>query len=67
MSSAKERHLYQFFWCSVSEFASIECDSMSYLQDNLRIVDPSFMSSSTLVRMQPYRLEMATRNLFYGL
>jgi cytoplasmic iron level regulating protein YaaA (DUF328/UPF0246 family) len=37
---------------------------MSYLQDNLRIVDPLYGVLRPLDRMQPYRLEMATRNLF---
>jgi cytoplasmic iron level regulating protein YaaA (DUF328/UPF0246 family) len=37
---------------------------MSYLQDNLRIVDPLYGVLRPLDRMQPYRLEMATRNLW---
>jgi cytoplasmic iron level regulating protein YaaA (DUF328/UPF0246 family) len=43
-----------------------ECDesALSYLQDNLRIVDPLYGVLRPLDRMQPYRLEMATKNLW---
>lgn len=44
----------------------MECskDSVLYMQNNLRIIDPLYGALRPLDRMQPYRLEMATRNLF---
>ena len=39
-------------------------DSVLYMQKNLRIIDPLYGALRPLDRMQAYRLEMATRNLF---
>lgn len=44
----------------------MECssDAVLYMQNNLRIIDPLYGILRPLDRMQPYRLEMATRNVF---
>jgi len=44
----------------------LECssDAVLYMQNNLRIIDPLYGILRPLDRMQPYRLEMATRNVF---
>lgn len=44
--------------------SSLDSDSMAYLQNNLRIIDPLYGVLRPLDTMQPYRLEMATRNVF---
>jgi cytoplasmic iron level regulating protein YaaA (DUF328/UPF0246 family) len=43
-----------------------ECtnDTVLYLQDNLRIIDPLYGALRPLDEIQPYRLEMATKNVF---
>lgn len=46
------------------EASSLDDKSMSYLQDNLRIIDPLYGVLRPLDMMQPYRLEMASRNVF---
>lgn len=44
--------------------SSISESAMSYLQENLRIIDPLYGVLRPLDAIQPYRLEMATRNVF---
>lgn len=44
--------------------STLSNDAMTYLQDNLRIIDPLYGLLRPLDVMQPYRLEMATRNVF---
>lgn len=44
--------------------STLEQDSMDYLQHNLRIIDPLYGVLRPLDTLQPYRLEMATRNVF---
>jgi len=39
-------------------------DAMGYLQYNLRIIDPLYGALRPLDLIQPYRLEMATKNIF---
>jgi cytoplasmic iron level regulating protein YaaA (DUF328/UPF0246 family) len=58
--------IYSFSGAAYQGLQASECDesAMSYLQENLRIVDPLYGVLRPLDRMQPYRLEMATRNLF---
>jgi cytoplasmic iron level regulating protein YaaA (DUF328/UPF0246 family) len=46
--------------------SSISESAMSYLQENLRIIDPLYGVLRPLDTIQPYRLEMATRNVFPG-
>jgi hypothetical protein len=57
--------IYAFSGAAYQGIQASECDesAMSYLQDNLRIVDPLYGVLRPLDRMQPYRLEMATRNV----
>lgn len=40
--------------------------ALQYLQDNLRIIDPVYGLLRPLDLMQPYRLEMATKNVLGG-
>jgi cytoplasmic iron level regulating protein YaaA (DUF328/UPF0246 family) len=58
--------IYSFSGAAYQGLQASECDesAMSYLQDNLRIVDPLYGVLRPLDRMQPYRLEMATKNLW---
>jgi cytoplasmic iron level regulating protein YaaA (DUF328/UPF0246 family) len=46
------------------QVSSLDEDSLQYLQSNLRIIDPLYGILRPLDIMQPYRLEMATRNVF---
>lgn len=46
------------------EVSTLDDDSMEYLQDNLRIIDPLYGVLRPMDIIQPYRLEMATRNVF---
>lgn len=46
------------------EALTLDDDSLQYLQSNLRIIDPLYGVLRPLDIMQPYRLEMATRNVF---
>jgi len=46
------------------EASSLSGEAMAYLQKNLRIVDPLYGVLRPLDVVQPYRLEMATRNVF---
>jgi hypothetical protein len=46
------------------QVSSLDEDSLQYLQSNLRIIDPLYGILRPLDTMQPYRLEMATRNVF---
>lgn len=43
---------------------TISESAMSYLQENLRIIDPLYGVLRPLDTIQPYQLEMATRNVF---
>ena len=59
--------MYLFvFWNSLqwTTSFSLDDDSLQYLQSNLRIIDPLYGVLRPLDIMQPYRLEMATRNVF---
>jgi cytoplasmic iron level regulating protein YaaA (DUF328/UPF0246 family) len=44
--------------------STISESAMSYLQENLRIIDPLYGELRPLDTIQAYRLEMATRNVF---
>ena len=46
------------------DVSTLSSESIDYLQENLRIVDPLYGVLRPLDMMQPYRLEMATRNVF---
>jgi cytoplasmic iron level regulating protein YaaA (DUF328/UPF0246 family) len=46
------------------QVSSISESAVLYLQDNLRIIDPLYGVLRPLDTIQPYRLEMATRNVF---
>jgi len=46
------------------EACTLDEESLSYLQNSLRIVDPLYGVLRPLDMIQPYRLEMATRNVF---
>jgi len=46
------------------QVSSLDEDSLQYLQSNLRIIDPLYGVLRPLDIIQPYRLEMATRNVF---
>ena len=58
--------IYSFSGAAYQGLQALKCseEAMRYLQNNLRIVDPLYGVLRPLDKMQPYRLEMATRNVF---
>lgn len=58
--------IYAFSGAAYMGIQASECsrESILYMQNNLRIVDPLYGALRPLDRMQAYRLEMATRNVF---
>lgn len=46
------------------QIGSCTDNDIGYLQENLRIVDPLYGALRPLDRLQPYRLEMATKGIF---
>lgn len=49
---------------SINDGICENADAVNYLQSNLRIIDPLYGTLKPLDLMQPYRLEMATKNIF---
>lgn len=62
----KKPCIYAFSGAAYQGLQSSSCSdsAISYLQDNLRIVDPLYGILRPLDVIQPYRLEMATSNVF---
>jgi cytoplasmic iron level regulating protein YaaA (DUF328/UPF0246 family) len=58
--------IYTFTGVAYKGLRIEECsdDAVLYLQENLRIIDPLYGSLRPLDRIQPYRLEMATKAVF---
>lgn len=60
--------IYAFSGIAYQGLQIHECndEAVLYLQDNLRIIDPLYGSLRPLDKIQPYRLEMATKGVFQG-
>jgi uncharacterized protein len=60
--------IYAFSGAAYQGLQALECfqQAILYMQENLRIVDAVYGLLRPLDRIQPYRLEMATRNVFDG-
>mmetsp|Transcript_20662 Transcript_20662/g.31274 ORF Transcript_20662/g.31274 Transcript_20662/m.31274 type:complete len:319 (+) Transcript_20662:39-995(+) len=67
-TSDRKPSIFSFSGAAYQGLQASECsdDAILYMQRNLRIIDPLYGVLLPLDVMQPYRLEMATKELFHS-